>query len=242
MLIPDSQLTNWPYLAVTGDKEGGLWFVDRTNPGGYDTACSNTCSCTPAKSGNNIQTYWTGTPYKGTNIHGGMAFWEYDKVVPYLDWIYAAASGDQLFGYPLCTNPTASSPIDSSVCTGASSPVGSVNLQRQAINFPYGTTPSITANGQATDAVVWAIQNQGGSNPESTLPGVLYAFDAVSMQELYDSGMCAGDALNPATKFSVATVANEYVYVGTESANTNNSNKGFGTFYIFGSLTPKRDC
>jgi len=74
MLVPDNQLANWPYLAVSGDKEGGLWFVDRTNLGGYNTACGNSCNCTPSNSGNNIQTYWTGSAYRGNTIHGDAAF------------------------------------------------------------------------------------------------------------------------------------------------------------------------
>jgi len=77
------------------------------------------------------------------------------------------------------------------------------------------------------------------NNPEGTAPGVLYAFDTITMQELYDTTMCAADAINPVTKFSVQTVANGYVYVGTESANTNGGNTGLGTFYIFG---PRQGC
>ena len=37
------------------------------------------------------------------------------------------------------------------------------------------------------------------------------------------------------TKFSVPTVANGYVYVGTQSNNT--KSPGMGTLYIFGPLT-----
>ena len=75
MLVPDGELQNWPHLAVSGDKEGGLWFGDRTQPGGYDTACGDNCSCNPTVSGNNIQTYWTGSPYGGPPIHTSPAFW-----------------------------------------------------------------------------------------------------------------------------------------------------------------------
>jgi len=117
--------------------------------------------------------------------------------------------------------------------------VGSVDTQGKAINFTYGTTPVVTANGQATDAVVWAILKPDGGTSEGTMPGIFYAFDALSMQELYDSNMCTGDAIAPATKFSVPTVANGYVYIGGQELQ-NGVNNGTGTFYIFGPLT--RSC
>jgi hypothetical protein len=236
MLIPDNQLINWPYLAVTGDKEGGLWFINRTSPNGYSTACGNSCTCQQPSS--NVQTFWTGTPYSGTNIHGGLAFWEYDLVYPFLDYLFAAAGGGQVIQYPLCASANARNPIDLTTCTGV--PVGSVDTRGRAVNFPHGTTPSVTANGAgSSDAVVWTIKKPDGNNPEGTTPGILYAFDALTRQELYDSTMCAGDAIAPPTKFSVPTVANGYVYVGAQELQNGNNN-GTGTFYIFG--PPTRSC
>jgi hypothetical protein len=43
--------------------------------------------------------------------------------------------------------------------------------------------------------------------------GILYAFDAVSLAQLYSSSPCQTgvDMINQATKFSVPTVANGYV-------------------------------
>jgi len=72
MLLPDNQLMNWPYLAVSGDKQGGLWFVSRTTPNGFSNVCGNNCTCKQPSS--NVQTYWTGTPYHGFTIHGDPAF------------------------------------------------------------------------------------------------------------------------------------------------------------------------
>jgi hypothetical protein len=237
MLIPDNQLTNWPYLAVTGDKEGGLWFVNRTTPNGFSNACGNTCNCQQPSS--NVQTYWTGTHYNGNTIHNGLAFWEYDQVYPFLDHMFAGIMGGQIMQYPLCADPHAQSPIDLTTCTAP--PVGSVDTLGHVLNFSFGTTPSITANGQAPDAVVWAINKPDRANPEGTQPGVLYAFDAVTMHELYGSDLCSGDSITPATKFSVATVANGYVYVGTQETHGQPlTNTGLGKLYIFGPLS--RTC
>lgn len=40
MLIPENELANWPQLAVSGDKEGGLWFVNRNSPAGTAQAAT----------------------------------------------------------------------------------------------------------------------------------------------------------------------------------------------------------
>jgi hypothetical protein len=46
MLIPDGENSTWQHLAVSGDKEGGLWFMDWTSPGGY----TGMCPTAPARS------------------------------------------------------------------------------------------------------------------------------------------------------------------------------------------------
>ncbi|HWY57824.1 MAG TPA: hypothetical protein VNZ03_25405 [Terriglobales bacterium] len=242
MLIPDHQLPNWPNLALSGDKEGGLWFVDRTNLGGFDTSCSNNpCSCRPTQSGNNIETYWTTTPYQGKNIHGGEAFWQFGSAPPFRNYLFAAAGEGQVIRYLLCADSRAKGPIDTKVCPTRL--FGSVDTLGHRINFPYGVTPSISANGQARDAVVWAIKKPDGHVSQGTIPGIFYAFDAVTMKELYNSNQCTMnkvpvDQIAPATKFSVPTVANGFVYVGAQGLQ-NGVNNGSGTFYIFGSLPPR---
>jgi hypothetical protein len=107
------------------------------------------------------------------------------------------------------------------------------------INFGWGATPAVSANGTgATDAIVWAISKPDGDISEGTMPGILYAIDAVSMQQLYSSSTCALDQIAPATKFSVPTVANGYVYLGTQQTSSCPGpacyNTGRGNFYIFG--------
>jgi hypothetical protein len=211
--------------------------MDRTAPmpGGFNNSCAGNCTCMP--SGNNpsgnIQTAWTGTPYRGKIIHNNPAFWGNNDAVhvaqPYL---FIAPSKSPLIQYPLCSGT-----IDTLPICGRLAPRLSVGPGGGAIVFNYGVTPSVSASSptSSVDAIVWALasDDKDASNPQSTTPGILYAFDAQSMVELYSSNTCSGrDQIAAVTKFSVPTVANGYVYVGAEEL-SNGVNNGTGTFYIF---------
>jgi len=82
-----------------------------------------------------------------------------------------------------------------------------------ATSFGYpGTTPSISANGDA-NGIVWAVENNGGGNAG----GVLHAYDATNLgTELYNSNQAANNRDHFVdNKFITPMIANGKVYVGT---------------------------
>jgi hypothetical protein len=254
MLIPDLDLASWPYLAVSGDKEGGIWFNNRTAPATppHVTSCDNSsdpCSCMAVDGV--VQTYWTGVDNEanfGPVIHTSPAYWRSGGTSP-TSYLYMAPASFQgqigrLTRYSLCSTANSQQPIDTT-CGAAED---AVDTTPTAVEFPFGVTPAISAaSSTASDAILWAIWSDGSAAGSSNVAG-LYAFDAAdttksgTLEQLYASSgkgsTCASDAMTaPATKFSVPTVANGYVYVGAQGPVGNTSNAGM--FYIFG---PNRTC
>jgi hypothetical protein len=87
--------------------------------------------------------------------------------------------------------------------------------------FP-GATPSVSS-AAAQNGVVWALDNGSYCTPQSPRcgPAVLYAYDANNAAtELWNSALSAADVAGNAIKFTVPTIANGRVYVGTRGNNT----------------------
>jgi hypothetical protein len=83
---------------------------------------------------------------------------------------------------------------------------------------PQGATPVLSSNG-LSNAILWLIDSSGAlATPNS--PAILRAYDPNNLSnEIYNSTMAAGsrDQAGPAVKFTVPTVANGKVYVGTQT-------------------------
>lgn len=82
-----------------------------------------------------------------------------------------------------------------------------------------GATPSVSASGASTDGIVWAIDSGAFGTPCcANGPAVLHAYDAANVgTELWNSSQGTGNAAGNAVKFTVPTVANGKVYVGTRT-------------------------
>jgi len=112
-----------------------------------------------------------------------------------------------------------------------------------AYGFP-GATPSISASSATTDGIVWAIDAavygafDGGLRGAG--PAILHAFDATDIsKELWNSSQAAGgrDTAGNAVKFTVPTVANGKVYIGTRgSDDTEGHGSTTGELDVYGLL------
>jgi hypothetical protein len=83
---------------------------------------------------------------------------------------------------------------------------------------PQGATPVISSNG-TNNATLWLIDSSGAHVTPNT-PAILRAYDPTNLsKEIYNSAMAAAsrDAAGLAVKFTVPTVANGKVYVGTQT-------------------------
>ena len=120
------------------------------------------------------------------------AFWE--------GKLYVVAIGDVLKQYMLANGVLSSLPA------------------RQAsdmFGIP-GASPVVSSNG-ATNGIVWALDTtNNGTNGSASGPAILFAYDATNLNKLYSSPTSGAGAAGNAVKFTVPTVANGKVYVGTQ--------------------------
>ena len=221
LLVPDGALTTHPYLAISAAKDGNIYVMDRTMPGGYNGS-SNT----------NLQTIpnlGTSTSCKSSHPYfRAAAYWHH--------YLYYAARGEKLTRYRLLDSCTQGGPI----CTDSSS------IVETAVTFSAGTTPSISAPSDASSGVVWAMTGAG----QVTGPpyAILYAFDALNrdannhLKTLWNSAQCPAsnrDRPGYATKFTTPTIANGRVFIGTQDPSDSTNKRG--ELDIYG-LNPTRTC
>jgi len=108
--------------------------------------------------------------------------------------VYYGAVGDRLKSFPI-----------------SNAKLATTEAAMSANSFPYpGATPAVSANGTA-NAIVWAVENSS--------PAVLHAFDAATLQELYNSSQAANgrDHFGNGNKFITPVIVNGKVFVGTPS-------------------------
>jgi chitodextrinase len=179
-----------PHLLIGGGKEGTLYLLDRTNLGHFTPNNGGTVQFFPAS----------------TAIFATPAFWQ--------NKLYYAADGDRLKAFTL--DPA----------RGLFTPTAGPSPSSESSNvfgFP-GATPSISSNA-ATSGVVWAIDSSQFCTNQSLAcgPAVLHAYDAATLtNELWNSSLAAGnrDQAGNAVKFTVPTIANGKVYIGTRGNDT----------------------
>jgi hypothetical protein len=187
VVILPDQNSGPAHLLVAGGKEGKLYLLNRDAMGNYCASCTTTDT--------NILQSFLATQA----IFGTPAFWQ--------NKLYLGGTADflSLFTFDVTTGN-----------------FNSVASSRSATSFQFpGPTPSVSAQGTA-GGVLWAIDSSTYGVPSAfgTGPAILHAYDAANLaSELWNSSQAANnrDAAGNAVKFTVPTVANGKVYIGTRT-------------------------
>ncbi len=194
LVVPTQTGQTYPDILVAVGKEGAIYVVNRDMMTKSNVHYMGKSGCV------------TDDPEiieeSSSGFIGGMwsmpAYWN--------ETLYFAGAGDVLKSIPL-----ASGLPNFTGTTGNSTSFG----------FP-GATPSISSNGTTPGtAIVWAIDSsQYGSPGPGPGPAILHAFDATDINsELWNTAQATDnrDRAGNAVKFSVPTVINGKVYVGTSN-------------------------
>jgi hypothetical protein len=152
--------------------------------------------------------------YVGAGIYSTAAFWN--------NTLYLAPNNQPLQAYAFSTSTSRFN-------------IGATSQSPTAFGG-VGSTPSVSASGASSNGIVWVIDGKNYCLAESAGcgPAVLRAYDATSLSsELWNSSLASADSAGNAVKFTVPTVANGKVYVGTRG---NNIGGVFGSTSISGEL------
>jgi outer membrane protein assembly factor BamB len=178
---------------VGGGKEGRLYVLNADKMGGLGDAATQ-----KDRSIDELQAAAPTQPHHQHrhHVHGSPPFFEH------LRRLYIWAEEDVLRAFHL-DGAGLFSPRQAVATGGVTAPNG----------MPGGMM-SISANG-TNDAILWAaIPLNGDANQSRLVTGVLRAFDANTLQEIWNSHT-PGNAVGNFAKFSPPTVANGRVYVQT---------------------------
>jgi len=190
LLLPD-QPGSVVHELVQAGKEGTIYLINRDQmTAGNLHYCQTTCG-----------TYPTG---KDTQITqeiqsqlGGM----WSTPAYFNNAVYFCGSGDHLKEFPLSNGLLATSPNATS---------------GHIFGFP-GCVPVASGNGSA-NGIIWVIDTSTYGTPAPTLgPAVLYAYRADTLALLWNSSQSGTDTAGNAVKFTVPTIANGKVYIGTQT-------------------------
>jgi hypothetical protein len=119
------------------------------------------------------------------------------------NFVYVAPGNGNLMSFPMSA--------------GILAPTPSASQSPETMD-PQGSTPVISSNG-TNNAILWLIDSSGALATPTNTPAILRAFDPNDLsKEIYNSAMVPSrDMAGPAVKFTVPTVANAKVYVGTQT-------------------------
>ncbi|HEV2654225.1 MAG TPA: hypothetical protein VGT82_04675 [Ktedonobacteraceae bacterium] len=204
LLLPD-QKSSHPHVLVAIGKEGRVYVIEREHMGHFTPDPHLTCNTTEEKRVNVDKILQELPPLTVGRLFGIPAYWSGARNSS--DFIYVGGFNDSLRALPILRNGLLASHASS----------------QSPEKFAFsGATPSISSNGNIPDTgIVWVNSPSRcfspGCNPQGD--GVLRAYDATNLgKELYNSQQnAARDRADSYVKFSVPTVANGKVFVGTQT-------------------------
>ena len=180
------------HIAITGGKDGNLYVLNRDSLGGFGDD----------KAWQQISIGTEGDLNEATPgvIFSVPALWN--------DYLYIAGAGGPLKAFRL--DPS----------TARLSLASTSTVPTEGFSYP-GSTPSVSSRA-GTNGIVWILDNGRYCTPASPGcgPSVLHAYDATNVaHELWNSSKVSADTAGYAVKFTVPTIANGRVYVGTRGNN-----------------------
>ena len=181
-------------LVLGGGKTGALFLLNQTNLGGL--AAGNTQV---------VQT-WQAT--NGCGQGAGC-----DEIHHYAYWSQAP-------GQPLLYLWPSNEPLRAYAFNGSTFNTTPVASNAAVPNFPGGQLAISANGGTAGTGILWAAMStlDAANGP---VAGMLRAFDAVSLTELWNSNMNPADNAGLLAKFCLPTIANGKVYLATFSGQLN---------------------
>jgi uncharacterized protein YjdB len=175
------------HLLIGGGKNAELYVVNRDAMGHLESPSSPVVQKLPLTA----------------NIYATGAFWQ--------NTFYIAGGTE---------NSPSATPLYAYTLNPSTSQFNTVPSSSSAELFhERGTTPSVSSHGNS-NGIVWAIDASqfGGRSTSGTGPAILHAYDATNLNsELWNSSQVTRDQAGNAVKFTVPTVANGKVYIGTTS-------------------------
>jgi hypothetical protein len=197
------------HLMIGAGKSGTFFLLNRDNLGHYDTVTPDSGA---------VQT-WTSSGAAFSTP----AFWNNNMY--FFGTMFKTPQVGQQYSFNSSTGMFTTTPA-------FSTPAG--------FGFP-GATPSVSSNG-TSNGIVWAIDASNyGTNDNGVAtagPAILHAYSATNLgTELWNSSQGIGNTAGFAVKFTVPTIANGKVYIGTRgNDNTNGSGTVFGELDVYGLL------
>jgi hypothetical protein len=195
---------------VGGSKAGMMYVLNRENMGKYNTSADS------------VHQEWATNP--ASHAFSTPAFW--NNSLYYFGVTFNGVHNGQAYTFNTSNglfNTTAAS----------ATPTG----------FGFaGASPSVSGSSATENGIVWALDTaKYGTNgtPTAGGPAVLHAYDATNLgKELWNSSQNASrDVAGNAVKFTVPTIANGKVYIGTRGSDDSiGGGTTFGEIDVYGLL------